>query len=48
MIAKYINPFTVFGFKKIFREEEIAKYSKIERDNYENSLKSYRDLKRGY
>ncbi|MFN8436359.1 MAG: hypothetical protein U0V72_01875 [Cytophagales bacterium] len=57
MKAKYINPFTYFGFKKIFGEEaskplsqafekaEIAKFDSIERDYYTNSLKSYRDLK---
>ena len=39
---KYINPFTDFGFKKLFDEAEIAKYSDEE---YENSLKGYRDLK---
>jgi predicted transposase/invertase (TIGR01784 family) len=32
-------------FSKAFEKAEIAKYGAIELDNYENSLKSYRDLK---
>lgn len=93
-VEKYINPFTDYGFKRLFGEEpnkellldflnellkseqgrianlsylnklervpnelresiferllevaEIAKFSKEEADAYENSLKSYRDLK---
>ena len=32
-------------FSQAFEKAEIAKYSKTELDNYENSLKSYRDLK---
>ena len=32
-------------FSKAFEKAEIAKYDAIELDNYENSLKSYRDLK---
>ncbi|MDQ5930098.1 MAG: hypothetical protein QG594_1881, partial [Bacteroidota bacterium] len=32
-------------FEKAFEKAEIAKYSKTELLNYENSLKSYRDLK---
>lgn len=59
MPEKYINPFTDFGFKKLFGEEankdllldfietlfeEIAKYNPKERQNYENSLKHYRDM----
>ena len=45
---KYINPFTDFGFKKLFGTElnkEIAKFSPEEKERYEDSLKSYRDLK---
>jgi PD-(D/E)XK nuclease family transposase len=69
---KYINPFTDFGFKKLFGTEpnkdlpnlqkrphklqekiferlfetaEIAKFSPQEKEQYEESLKSYRDLK---
>jgi predicted transposase/invertase (TIGR01784 family) len=34
---KYINPFTDFGFKKLFTEEQ--KFA------YEESMKYYRDLK---
>ncbi|MEM7184169.1 MAG: PD-(D/E)XK nuclease family transposase [Spirochaetota bacterium] len=79
-MARYINPYTDFGFKKLFGEEgsknllqdflkhledfndipeilqeevfvegfqkaEIANYNQEERDTYEKSLKSYRDLK---
>jgi hypothetical protein len=36
---KYINPFTDFGFKKLFGTEP------EEKEQYEESLKSYRDLK---
>jgi predicted transposase/invertase (TIGR01784 family) len=32
-------------FSKAFEKAEIAKYDPIELDNYENSLKNYRDLK---
>ncbi|MEA5458124.1 Rpn family recombination-promoting nuclease/putative transposase [Arcicella sp. LKC2W] len=32
-------------FEKLFKAAEIAKYSPIELDEYENSLKQYRDLK---
>ncbi len=32
-------------FDRLFSEAEIAKFSKAERDSYERSLKSYRDLK---
>ena len=46
MKAKYINPFTDFGFKKIFGgKAELAKLGQVELDSYENSLKTYRDLK---
>lgn len=36
--AKYINPYTDFGFKKLFGTPE-------ERRDYEDSLKVYRDMK---
>jgi predicted transposase/invertase (TIGR01784 family) len=39
---------TIFNdevFSKAFEKAEIAKYGAIELDNYENSLKTYRDLK---
>jgi predicted transposase/invertase (TIGR01784 family) len=48
MKAKYVSPFTDFGFKKLFGEEassaEIAKYSPEEMEEYRQSLKIYRDL----
>ena len=37
---RYVNPFTDFGFKKLFGEEP-----KKELQSYEDSLKYYRDLK---
>ena len=42
---KYINPFTDFGFKKLFEAAEIAKFTPDEKNKYEESLKYYRDLK---
>jgi predicted transposase/invertase (TIGR01784 family) len=42
---KYINPFTDFGFKKLFEAAEIARFSPAEKNKYEESLKYYRDLK---
>lgn len=48
MKAKYINPYTDFGFKKLFGEEaskEIANFDEKELAEYEESLKHYRDLK---
>jgi predicted transposase YdaD len=69
---KYINPFTDFGFKKLFGTEpnknlpnlekrptklqekvferlfeaaEIAKFTPEEKEEYQESLKTYRDLK---
>jgi len=39
------NIFNDEVFSKAFEKAEIAKYGAIELDNYENSLKSYRDLK---
>lgn len=40
---KYINPYTDFGFKKLFEQAEIAKYSETERRQYEASQKDYWD-----
>lgn len=40
---KYINPYTDFGFKKLFEQAEIAKYSEAERRQYEASQKEYWD-----
>ncbi len=50
MKARYVNPYTDFGFKKLFGEEcfrnaEIANYSQKELQEYEESLKVYRDMK---
>ena len=42
---KYINPLTDFGFEKLFEIAEIAKFTPKEREQYEESLKYYRDLK---
>ena len=42
---RYINPYTDFGFKKLFKQAEIAKFSPEERQDYEESVKIYRDLK---
>ena len=42
---KYINPYTDFGFKKLFEQTDIAKFSPKERQDYEESVKIYRDLK---
>ena len=46
MKVKYINPFTDFGFKKLFGEKEnaeIANFNKQQLAQYEESLKIYRD-----
>ncbi len=50
---RYINPYTDFGFKKLFGTElnkdcsfeqaEIAKFTPKERQEYEESMKEYRD-----
>ena len=42
---KYINPFTDYGFKKLFEAAEIARFDPEEKARYEESLKYYRDLK---
>ncbi len=42
---KYINPFTDYGFKKLFETAEIAKFTPEQVMNYDDSLKYYRDLK---
>lgn len=49
MKARYLNPFTDFGFKKLFGEEareivELAHLTDEERAAYETSLKHYRDM----
>ncbi len=42
---KYINPFTDYGFKRLFETAEIAKFTPAQIQFYEDSLKYYRDLK---
>ena len=42
---RYINPYTDFGFKKLFEQAEIARFTPQEVMEYEDSLKVYRDLK---
>ena len=37
---RYINPYTDFGFKKLFDQAEIAQYSPEERREYEASIKN--------
>ena len=44
-VEKYINPFTDYGFKKLFETAEIAKFTPDQVRSYEDSLKYYRDLK---
>ena len=45
MKDRYINPFTDFGFKRLFEAAEIARFDAAEREAYEESIKVYRDLK---
>lgn len=42
MQERYINPY--YGFKKLFEQAEIARFSPKERQDYEESIKVYRDL----
>lgn len=42
-MAKFINPFTDVGFKRISEIAEVASLNKDERRKYDASLKSYRD-----
>ncbi len=47
-VEKYVNPFTDFGFKKLFGNEankDLQLDFLNQLRNYENSLKYYRDLK---
>ena len=44
-MGKYINPYTDFGFKKLFEQAEIARFTPEEVMEYEESVKIYRDLK---
>ena len=43
-LEKHLNPLTHFGFEKLYEAAEIAKFSRVEREAYENSLKYYRDI----
>lgn len=55
MKAKFVNPYTDYGFKKIFHDDtifqqafdkaELANFNRQKLDQYEKSLKTYRDLK---
>jgi len=40
---RYINPYTDFGFKKLFEQAEIARYNSEERREYEESVKNFWD-----
>jgi len=40
---RYINPYTDFGFTKLFEQAEIARYNPAERRQYEESRKEYWD-----
>ena len=42
---RYINPYTDFGFTKLFEEAEIARFTPEEVMEYEESIKVYHDLK---
>jgi hypothetical protein len=49
-MSKYINPYTDFGFKKLFGEEafheaEIAAMTSGEYDNYQKSLMKYIEIR---
>ena len=41
--SKYINLYTDFAFKKIFKEASVANLQSPEKEEYEESLKIYRD-----
>jgi predicted transposase/invertase (TIGR01784 family) len=45
MKARYVNPYTDFGFKKLFGEEANKGLTPTQLAQYEESLKTYRDLK---
>ena len=44
LIEKYLKPYTDLGFEK-FGAAEIARFTPEEKEQYEENLKSYRDLK---
>ncbi|MBO4800648.1 MAG: hypothetical protein J5545_02145 [Bacteroidaceae bacterium] len=41
---RYINPYTDFGFKKLFQQAEIARFTPEDAREYEECIKVYRDL----
>ena len=41
---RYINPYIDFGFKKLFEQAEIARFTPQDVREYEESVKIYRDL----
>ncbi len=43
-MSKYINPYTDFGFKKLFGEE-VANLTPLQRDEYEQSRLHYLGVK---
>ena len=43
--ARFVNPYTDFGFKKVFDQAEIARFTPDESRIYEESLKHYRDMR---
>ena len=44
MTGRYVNPYTDFGFKRLFETAEITRFSESEMRDYEESLKNLRDL----
>jgi hypothetical protein len=51
-VARFVNPFTDFGFKKLLGEDanrqlsfRNIKFNRKQQNQYEKSLKYYRDLK---
>ena len=44
MTERYINPYTDFGFTKLFEQAEIARFTPQDAQEYEESIKIYRDL----
>ena len=45
MEKEFTNPYLKKIYEKLFAAAEIAKYSREEREQYEESLKYYRDIK---
>ena len=40
---RYINPYTDFGFNRLFEQAEIARFTPEERREYQESIKDYWD-----